>query len=214
MDNLTELQKEIINIIQVEYDPLKISVVDSIKFLKDCIEEQKLFKILKKHKEKQNLSEIDKYIIDKMLNPFYLDLISIQQTYFDNLVLGVYFVLNNPFLYSTYQLQAIYDHLDLISLIPNLIKTCLQKTYDTQHLKKFFNEFLFNRWLNSLDFKKYSFDKYVEIVGKEGDYEKYYDMYSWAGYWTYSYDKFFAILYIILSPFTLFVPLNFWIAIF
>jgi hypothetical protein len=43
---------------------------------------------------------------------------------------------------------------------------------------------------------------------------KYYDMYSWAGYWTYSYDKFFAILYIILSPFTLFVPLNFWIAIF
>ena len=178
MDNLTELQKEIINVIQVEYDPLKISVVDSIKFLKDFLGEQKLFKIFKKHKQMDNLSEIDKYIVDKMLSPFYLDLQSIEQTYFDNFVLDVYFVLNNPFLYSTYQLEAIYNNLDLIGLIPNLIRTGLQRTYDTPHLKKFFNEFLFNRWLNSLDFKKYSFDKYVEIVGNEGDYKKYYNMYS------------------------------------
>ena len=65
MNKLTELQREIVNIIEVEYDPLKISVIDSIKFLKDCIGEQKLFKILQKHKNINTLSEIDKYIIDK-----------------------------------------------------------------------------------------------------------------------------------------------------
>ncbi len=178
MNNLTELQKDIVNNIGVEYDPLKISIIDSIKFLLDILNEKKLFKILEKHKKIGNVSDIDSYIIDKLSNPYYLDLVYIQQTYFDNLVLGVYFVLNNPFLYSTYQLKAFHNNLDTISLIPSIIKNCLQKTYDTPHLKKFFNEFLFKRWLDSFNFKKISFEKYVEIVGDNIDNNKFYNMYS------------------------------------
>jgi hypothetical protein len=178
MNNLTELQKDIVNIIGVEYDPLKISAIDSIKFLVDVLNEKKLFKILEQHKKSKNVSEIDEYIIDKLLNPYYLDLIAIQQTYYDNLVLDVHFVLNNPFLYSTYQLKAFHNNLDIISLIPSIIKSCLQKTYDTPHLKMFFNEFLFKRWLDTLKFKKISFEKYVEIVGENIDNHKFYNMYS------------------------------------
>ena len=63
--------------------------------------------------------------------------------------------------------------LDLIKIIPNLIRKCLQKTYDTPHLKKFFNKFLFDRWLNSLDFQNYSFEKYVNIVGNNVNNEIY-----------------------------------------
>jgi uncharacterized protein (DUF885 family) len=54
----------------------------------------------------------------------------------------------------------------------------LQKTYDTPHLKKFFNKFLFDHWLNSLDFQNYSFEKYVNIVGNNVNNEIYYNMYS------------------------------------
>jgi hypothetical protein len=180
MNNLTKLQKEIVEDIKVEYEPLKISVIDSIKILKDCIntEEQKLFKILRKYKQNNDLSDIDAYIVDKILNSFYLDLLYIKQTYYDNLILEVYFILNNPFLYSSYQLKAIHNNLDLIKIIPNLIRKCLQKTYDTPHLKNFFNKFLFDRWLNSLDFQNYSFEKYVNIVGNNGNNEIYYNMYS------------------------------------
>ena len=41
---------------------------------------------------------------------------------------------------------------------------------------------------------------------------KYYDMYSWAGFNAYIADKVLAVIYILISPFTLFIPLNFWIA--
>jgi hypothetical protein len=43
---------------------------------------------------------------------------------------------------------------------------------------------------------------------------KYYDMYSWRGFWRYLGDKWLLILYVLISPFTLFIPLNFWLAIF
>jgi hypothetical protein len=41
---------------------------------------------------------------------------------------------------------------------------------------------------------------------------KYYDMYSWTGFSSYLTDRILAFIYILISPFTLFIPLNFWIA--
>lgn len=43
---------------------------------------------------------------------------------------------------------------------------------------------------------------------------KYYDLFSWDGYWVYLGDWFLYWLYICLTPFTLFIPLNIWIGMF
>jgi hypothetical protein len=165
MNKLTEIQQKIVREIGLEYEPLKISVIDSIKILIDMMGEKKIIKNLNEFKKQNKLSEIDLYIADKITHPFYEDYLNIQQTFYDNLILSVYFVLNNPFLYSTYQLEAIYNNLDLIAKIPELINQNLTNCYMNQNLKNFFNEFLFKRWLDSLDFKKNSFEKYISIVG-------------------------------------------------
>jgi hypothetical protein len=178
MNRLTKLQTEIANSLNLEYDPLKISIVDSIKILDDCFNKKIMFSILKKYKNNNELSDIDKYIVDKILDPFYLEYLSIQQTYFDNLLFGVYFILNNPFLFSSYQMKSIYENLKIITLIPYLIRKSLQSCYDSDNLKYFFNEYLFTRWLESFDFKKITYDKYISIVGLESSSKKYYDMYS------------------------------------
>ena len=99
--------------------------------------------------------------------------------------MGVYFVLNNPFLFSTFQLETLYNNLELIMHIPNIIRLVLNKIYSNNKLRKFHNEFLFKRWSKSLDFKKISLDKYIEIVkSKEGENNNldklniFYDKYS------------------------------------
>ena len=178
MNKLTEVQEEIVRKIGLEYEPLKISVVDSIKITIDMMGEKKILNILKKFKQQNKLSEIDLYITNKLTHPFYESYGNIQQTYFDNLILSVYFVLNNPFLYSTYQLEAIYNNLDLIAKIPAIINFSLTNCYSNPNLKNFFNEFLFKRWLDCLDFKKNSFDKYISIVGNIPNAKKFYNMYS------------------------------------
>lgn len=178
MNKLTEIQQKIVREIGLEYEPLKISVIDSIKILIDMMGEKRIIKILKDFKEHNKLSEIDLYIANKLIHPFYQDYLNIQQTYFDNLILNVYFVLNNPFLYSTYQLESIYKNLDLIKIIPNLINESLTNCYMNPNLKKFYNEFLFKRWLESLDFKKNSFEKYISIVGNIQNTQTFYNMYS------------------------------------
>jgi hypothetical protein len=178
MYKLTEIQKEIVEEISLEYEPLKISVIDSIKILIDMMGEKKILKILNKFEKNNKLSEIDLYIVNKLTNPLYEGLLYIQQTYYDNLVLSVYFVLNNPFLYSTYQLEAIYKNLDIIKQIPEIINQSLTRCYDNPEFRNFFNEFIFKRWLDSFDFKKISFEKYISIVKKIENAEKIYDMYS------------------------------------
>jgi hypothetical protein len=186
MENLTNLQKDIVLTLNVEYDPLKISIIDSIKFYLDFLGPKKLEKILLKYKNSNDISDIDKYIINKILDPLYSDFMCIQQTYYDNLLLCVYFILNNPFLFSTFQLECIYNNLDLMSHIPIIINFVLNKMYSNPKLKNFYNEFTFKRWSKSLDFKKMSFEKYIEIV-KTDEEEKgnnidklknFYNMYS------------------------------------
>jgi hypothetical protein len=163
MENLTNLLKDIVITLNVEYEPLKISVIDSIKFYLDFLGLNKLQQILLKHKN-TNISEIDKYIINKILDTRYSDYMCIQQTYYDNLLLSVYFILNNPFLFSTFQLEILYNNLDLISHIPKIINHVLNIVYNKPNLKNFYNEFTFKLWSKSLDFKKMSFEKYIEIV--------------------------------------------------
>ena len=178
MNKLTEIQQVLVKEFDLEYEPLKISVIDSIKILIDMMGEKKILKLLKEFKEQNKLSEIDLYIANKLLHPFYQDYLNIQQTYFDNLILSVYFVLNNPFLYSTYQLEAIYKNLDLIRIIPQIINKSLTNCYTNPNLRNFFNELLFKRWLESLDFKKNSFEKYILIVGNIENAQTFYNMYS------------------------------------
>lgn len=178
MNNLTEIQKDIVNQVNLEYEPLKISIIDSIKILIDMMNERKILNILKKYKKENKLSEIDLYIYNKLSHPFYEDYINISQTYYDNLILSVFFVLNNPFLYSSYQLEAIYKNLDLILKIPELINKCLTNCYINKETRSFFNEFIFKKWINSLDFEKNSFEKYISIVGNIHNAEKNYNMYS------------------------------------
>ena len=51
MIKLTELQKKLVQEINLEYEPLKISVIDSIKILIDMFGEKKILNILKEFKE-------------------------------------------------------------------------------------------------------------------------------------------------------------------
>ena len=184
ISNLSNIQNDIRINLNLEYDPLKISVLDDIKLYDDFFGEKKLFKIMKKHLDLNELSKSDTYIVMKILNPFYEDYINLKQTYYSNLLQDLYFVLNNPFMYSNVQLKLINDNLDIIEKIPGIIEKCLTNVYTNKKLRNFFNEFLFERWNNNLDFKKVEYDKYIKLVehmpyGK--DFTKlnnYYSLYS------------------------------------
>ena len=43
---------------------------------------------------------------------------------------------------------------------------------------------------------------------------KYYDLFSWDGYWEYTLDWMWYTTALCLSPFTLFIPLNIWMVMF
>ena len=171
LSNIQNLLQEFVNNnnnirinLNLEYDPLKISIIDDIKLYDDFFGNKKLFRIMKKHLDLNELSKSDTYIVMKILNPLYEDYTNLRQTYYSNLVLDLYFVLNNPFMYSNIQLKLINDNLDIIEKIPIIIEKCLTNVYTNKKLRNFFNEFLFERWNNNLDFKKVEYDKYIKLM--------------------------------------------------
>ena len=171
VNGLSDIQNEIIQTFNVEYEESKISVIDSINFFDDFLNENKLLNIMKKYYENEilsnKLSEIDKYIISKMLHPLYKNYMYLSQTFYDNLSLQLYFILNNPLLFDSYQFKKIHKNLELIRKIPGLIKTSLTKVFQTDSLRNFFNEFLFDRWLKSFNYEKISYDKYINITNEK-----------------------------------------------
>ena len=179
---MNNLQKELISVFNIEHDPIKISIIDTLKLYIDILTEKKIFKIFKKYKESSVLSDVDSYIIDRILDPFFMDSVYISQTYYDNYLHGLYFILNNPYLYSTYQLQALYDNQNIIKVVPELIECCLGNVYSNPKLKNFFNELLFSKWMESFDFEKVSYENYIDTVKSEkktkSQLDTYYSMYS------------------------------------
>jgi hypothetical protein len=164
LSNLSNIQNDIKCNLNLEIDPLKISVIDDIKLYNDFFGDRKLFRIMKNHLDLNELSKIDTYIVTKILNPLYEDYLNLRQSYYKNLLLDVYFVLNNPFMYSTVQLKNIYDNKEELTKIPEIINKCLLNVYSNDKLRLFYNEFLFERWVNNLDFKKVEYEKYMKLV--------------------------------------------------
>ena len=63
MSNLSNIQNDIRINLNLEYDPLKISIIDDIKLYIDFFGDKKMFKIMKKHLDLNELSKIDTYIV-------------------------------------------------------------------------------------------------------------------------------------------------------
>jgi hypothetical protein len=182
MNELSDIQKEIIHTFNVEHEENKISVIDSIKFFDDFLNENRLLTIMKKYNDNEllskQLSEIDKYIINKMLNPLYKKYMYLSQTFFENLSLQLYFILNNPLLFDSYQFKNIHKNLILVRKIPGFIKASLTYVWNDDSLRNFFNEFLFDRWLKSLNYEKMTYDKFINIAKEKPNSREIYQIYS------------------------------------
>ena len=169
---MDSLHNKIINILGLESDIEKITIVDGIKLIVDLLGENKLKTIFSNEPDKLET----KMVKDIILDANYELIIYISNNYFANILLDIYFVLNNPYLYDSETMKIMDNNLNYLMLVPNLIQTMLHKLYSNQKNRKFFNKYLLQKWRESLSFTKITEDKYYEMMGSAAskiNYDRY-----------------------------------------
>ena len=179
---MTPLEQKIHTELNLESNPIDISIIDSIKIYYDFLNEQKIMKIF----NNTELTVVEQYMKKYLLNPYHLDYLYINQTYYSNLIGDLYFIINNPFMFDTKKFKNIADNIEWLNKIPYIIETCLTKTYES-NLRNFSNEYLFRKWkdmkytkLNNTNqlYQKiwFAFEKIIEQVKQI--INKFYDLYK------------------------------------
>ena len=92
---LTNLEYKIHNILKLSIDPVNISIIDSIKLL-NAILNNDLNNII----QNTEITSLEKYYLNLLLDQNHIDFIHITTNYFNNLLLEWYFILSNAFLYN------------------------------------------------------------------------------------------------------------------
>jgi hypothetical protein len=156
---MSQIYKQI-GLLNLENYYKNISVIDSIKLYIDFFDKN-IF--INAFQSEVNLNQIEKSIKDTVCDNRYETFIYLSQNYFNNFLLDLLFILQNPFLYDSEIMQNFKLNIDIIKQIPFLIEKILNKisNYD---LKLFYNEYIVKRWLDTLDFEIISYDTYTHIV--------------------------------------------------
>ena len=90
---LTNLEYKIHNILKLSIDPVNVSIIDSIKFLIALLNND-----LVNITQNTEITSLEKYYLDLILDPNHIDFIHVTSNYFNNLLLEWHFILGNAFL--------------------------------------------------------------------------------------------------------------------
>lgn len=152
--------------------------IDSIKIIKNILENNKLQTIIKNNISYLNSNE--KFLLDSLLDDRFYISILLSQNHTTNLLSDIYFIISNPNLFTLPIFNIIYNERELIHEIPFIIKKIFIIIIKSR-LKKFYNHNMINRFIKCLDFEMITKDKlYNELSNELSNelYNKYYKIWS------------------------------------
>ena len=171
MDNIIKKLKEL----NIEIDRKNITVFDLIYILKDLF--KKNSKLRKSFKSCTDNTPEFKLLRNTILDKKYIICNILTNNHYSNPFLDIYFVLNNPFLFTENIFNVLYEKRELFNILPKFIKLCWTYILQTD-LKKFYNFFLIDKWINTLQFKIISEDTFLKIHSDKNLYLKYVELYK------------------------------------
>ena len=171
-DNIIEIFKKL----NIETDRKKMTVFDGIIIMEDLFKKNSIIReSLKKHDDNSVEFNLLKNIV---LDKKYIICNILLNNHYSNPFLDVYFILSNAYLFTEPIFNVLYEKKDKINEIPTYIKFCWKIILNTD-LKKFYNSFLINKWLQTLDFKIISQEEFYKIHPDKHDiYKKYLEIYT------------------------------------
>ena len=161
--------------LNVETERKNMTIFDSIYILSDLF--KKKSKLRKAFALYQDNTPEFKLLRNTILDKKYVICNIITNNHYSNPFLDIYFILNNPYLFTENIFNILYEKRNMINIIPNFIKNCWTYILQTD-LKKFYNSFLLNKWLNTLQFKIISEDAFFKIHSDKKLYLKYLEIYT------------------------------------
>jgi hypothetical protein len=166
-----------IKILNLEKSYKNISVIDNIKLFIDFFNSNIFIRSFKKE-SRLNLVEVS--IKNIVCNSLYKTFLFLSQNYYNNFLLDILFILQNPFLYDSEIMRILKSNIDIILQIPMIIDKILNNICISE-LRLFYNEYLIQRWLDSLDFEIITYDTYNSIVKEKASlkiYSSYVNVYK------------------------------------
>ena len=170
--------KHIINILNklnIEIERHNITIFDFIHIMNDLMKENSQIKklLLSCDNTSPEFILLRNTIIDKK----YIICNILTNNHYSNPFLDIYFILNNPYLFTQNIFDVLYKKREQINIIPQFIKKCWKYILNS-NLYKFYNHFLINKWLNTLEFKMISEKDFFKVHNNKKLYTKYLEIYK------------------------------------
>jgi len=143
------LIKSITSELNITSDIKNISIVDLIKLK---LNSKKVDNIMLSYvKSSPNISLDEKYVIDLNLSEFRKTMNLLEQNYFNNLLLNIYFIIGNPYSIDSHDfIKLAEDKSNVIQKSAAYIILILEKMLQTNDLYKFYNHCIIEKWTKSI----------------------------------------------------------------
>ena len=163
----------------IEKNRAKISPIDNIKIVQEIISNKSIIKqtIIQKYNKQQYGNDEYKFIFDTLLNFNYEKSVCLLHNHYTNMYLDIYFIIGNIYLFKEEMFEIIYKNRELINHIPQIIKKCWDKIFEFE-LDKFYNNELIHKWIETLNFKFITLEKFLSVHSNKELYSKYLEIYN------------------------------------
>lgn len=166
---------ETINKLDVEINRKNMTIFDFMNIFNNLF--QKESSIKKEFISCDNTTPEFKLLRNTILDKKYIICNILTNNHYSNPFLDIYFILNNPYLFKENIFNVLYEKREQINNIPRFIKKCWKYILNS-NLKLFYNDFLINKWLNTLQFKIITEKEFFKIHNDKDLYNKYLEIYK------------------------------------
>jgi hypothetical protein len=172
MNNIIETLKKL----NIETDRINITIFDMLLIMKDIC--NKKSKIKKSFIECNNTLPEFILLKDTLLDKKYIICNILLNNHYSNPFLDIYFILSNAYLFTENIFDVLYKKREKLNKIPKYMKYCWETILST-NLKKFYNSFLINKWLETLNFTIILENDFYKIHPNNKElYKKYLEIYK------------------------------------
>ncbi len=163
----------------LETNKKKITPINSIKITRDLLSDNSI--IINTFKKYYPILENDrnfKHLYEIVINKKYAEQIIISSNHYDNLLLSIYFILGNPYLFHSEIFEILYQNRYDIEHVLDIVKKSWSYILKS-NLRNFFNSTLIEKWLQTSQFKKLQReDIFKNKENTEEIYNKYNEIYN------------------------------------
>ena len=161
--------------LDIEIDRKNMTIFDFINIIDNLLKKESIIK--KVFISCNNTTPEYKLLRNTVLDKKYIICNILINNHYSNPFLDIYFILNNPYLFKENIFNILYEKKDYINKIPKFIKNCWKYILKSD-LKIFYNDFLINKWFNTLQFKMITEEEFFKIHKDKVLYNKYLEIYK------------------------------------